>query len=84
MKYAKITIADNDNINIPPSRLCKVYFDDAQLVRVDGNIAVESHESGGFFRSAIYLNTNYDWVLGQDNLGNTILVPLKKEGIREL
>ena len=34
---------------------------------------------GGFRNKAIWLNDNYDYVLGKDDQGETILVPLKKK-----
>ena len=34
---------------------------------------------GEFKHLAIWLNRNYDYKLGKDNLGSTILIPLKKK-----
>ena len=36
-------------------------------------------ESGSFVGKAIYLSCDYDYVIGLDSFGYTILVPLKKK-----
>jgi len=41
--------------------------------------SIQSRNDGSFKSRAFYLDPSYDWILGKDNEGITILVPLIKE-----
>jgi hypothetical protein len=69
-------IAHSDVVEIDKSRLVEPSFGLLENLESSGNVKTRS--TGNFSSQAIYLNSNYDWVLGKDDRDEIILVPLRK------
>jgi len=67
-----------DTIEIDEDRLMDVSIEDGVFM-VNGDIGAVQVRGGGDFKGeALYLSSYYDWVLGIDDLGVPVLVPLKQ------
>jgi hypothetical protein len=56
-----------------------------KLIKVSGNFydnKIDVRTCGDFKNNAFFLSDSYDWIIGRDDQGATILVPLKKEGTK--
>lgn len=63
-------------IEIESDRLVTVE-DHIGTININGAPGLDVRQSYEFAGKAIYLNLNFDWVLGKDSDGSTCLVPLK-------
>ena len=82
MEYNKIEIVKEKKkeegiIKIPEDRLVKI--DAERQVFRDPYIGIPANISGEFDGKAIYLDDEYDWILGRDEDGCLLCIPLEKE-----
>ena len=75
MIYKKICIEGEDDDIIPRNRLVTI---EAGRPFIDYPYVDSKDELSG---KAIYLDDNYDWILGKSKMGSLVCVPLKKEKI---
>ncbi|MDP2365102.1 MAG: hypothetical protein Q8M94_15205 [Ignavibacteria bacterium] len=47
--------------------------------RVGGGRLLETRTDGSFKYRAFWLSSGYDWIIGKDEQGHVILVPLSKD-----
>ena len=69
------------DVNINEDDIAMDFINDMETVEVSDttNHIIRVIESGSFVGKAIYLSCDYDYVIGLDSFGYTILVPLKKK-----
>lgn len=79
----KLGIQKKQDINLlDPDRLVdisgnpSIYSDED---RGGHRVLVERRNAGEFVGKALYLSANFNWVIGVDSEGHSILVPLRKE-----
>lgn len=81
MKYQKLELKEKEPEDagvIDADRLLDVQED--VYAEVDGNsLALQDRTFGEFAGKSFYLSKQYDWVIGEDDHGETVLVPLRKE-----
>ena len=82
MKYKKLEVKRKHKdgvIEIDEDKLVDSVSMEHGSADVDGEIGVvQVRGAGDFEDKGFFLSGNYDWVLGVDNMGIQVLVPLKK------
>jgi len=82
IKYDKIVVVKKTErkpmfIEVDAERLIEV---EGQGQSLQSGIRILEERAGGELAGkAFWLNPNYEWVLGEDEEGNIVLVPLRKE-----
>ena len=81
LNLIKKTGCCSDVIDINEDDIAMDFINDMEVLAVldTANNLFHVIESGSFVRKAIYLSCDYDYVIGLDSFGYTILVPLKKK-----
>lgn len=77
MKYKLLKVEQKEEENF-----IEINSDDLINVKEWGlksSIFLNVRVSGKLFHRAIWLSKSYDWILGQDDCNQLVLVPLKKE-----
>lgn len=67
--------------------VAKIEVDEGRMIDVpnftstskDGKCLMQTRSSGEFRFKSYYLGRELDWVIGKDDEGETILIPLKRE-----
>jgi len=77
--YPKLTIKNNKN-EIDESRLVEVEKTCSEPFNIDGSGTKIGVAYGQLGNHAIALSCDYEWVLGKDDTGMIVVVPLKKIG----
>jgi hypothetical protein len=78
MKIVKLKKHETEGcIEIDPKRL--VHGSLFNKFEVHSNPFITRRSGGEFEGKALYLDFEYDWVLGEDKKGCIVLIPLEKE-----
>ena len=78
MKLKILTIVKPESDNtVPADKLIDVGKEGASF-ELNNSPTIQIRTGGDFADHAFWLDHKYDWVLGLDRAGETILVPLKK------
>jgi len=87
MEYKKLYIKDIKDegiVEIDSERLIDIekrgnmYHSKNISTQSSSSIYIDTSRMVEFTNHAFYLDDDYDWVLGKDSIGSTILVPLRK------
>ena len=85
MNYKMVNLEQEDNkgeiITILLKRIVDI-FDEEETIHIDSSAAIQVRQVGELKNHALWLSSDWDWVLGKDLRGEICLVPLCKEGVR--
>lgn len=82
VEYLFITLTNGPNkIVLTKNELVPSIVKDGSIdtISLTTNPVIEIRTSGTFKGKALYLESGYDWILGKDDEGLIVLVPIKKE-----
>lgn len=80
MEYLKLKIKvdEQPSNEIDNTKLININADTTEILFINNYSGIVKRAAGEFKNKAFFLPKEYDWVLGKDNVGEIVLIPLKQ------
>jgi hypothetical protein len=80
MRYPEISVDEKEILKLEPQRLVGLRINKYGQIELPSGSCLQIRNEGNLEGLAIYLSNEYDYVLGEDNAGQLVLVPLRRGG----
>ena len=77
-QFPNVRLKKSDDNEVPEKQTIRLSINKDNIYNEKGYVVATVRGSGEFKGKAIYLNDKYKWIVGTDNEGCMIAIPLEK------